>query len=69
MSYVCDKRVNQVKEPEKQEDQGMEAVPLAPQEMSIEDDTVNVEEPTDDERKILQSESGSYGRGVRGPKM
>ena len=64
---MCDKRVNQVKEPEKQEDQGMEAVRLAPQEMSIEDDTVNIEGPTDDERKIMQSESGLYGLGVRGP--
>ena len=66
---MCDKRVNQAKESKKQEDQGMEAVRLAPQEMSIEDDTVNIEGPTDDERKIMQSESGLYGRGVRGPGM
>ena len=57
LSYVCDKRVNQVKEPEKQEDQKAEAEPLAVEEMSIEDDTINVEGPTGFERKIVQSES------------
>ena len=57
MSYVCDKRVNQVEESEKHEDQGVETVPLAPTEMAMEDDTVNEKGPTDNERKIICKQS------------
>lgn len=57
LSYVCDKRVNQAEEPRKQEDQGVDAVPLAPTEMFIDDDAVNVKGPTDDEGRIVQPES------------
>ena len=35
----------------------MDAVPLAPTEMFIDDDAVNVKGPTDDEGKIVQPES------------
>ena len=54
---MCEKRVNQVEEPEKQEDQRVETVPLAPAERAIDDDTINVKGPTDDEWKIVQAES------------
>ena len=39
---MCEKRVNQVEEPEKQEDQRVETVPLAPAESAIDDDTIEV---------------------------
>ena len=54
---MCEKRVNQVEEPDKQEDQRVETVPLAPAERAIDDDTINGKGPTDDEWKIVQAES------------
>ena len=50
---MCEKRVNQVEEPEKQEDQRVETAPLATVERAI-DPTIG---PTDDEWKIVQAES------------
>ena len=43
-----EKRVNQVEEPEKQEDQRLETVPLAPTERAIDDDAINGKGPNDD---------------------
>ena len=57
LSYVCDKRVNQVEESEKHEDQRVESVPLPPTGMAIDYDTINEKGPTDNERKNVQAES------------
>ena len=53
---MCDKRVNQVEESEKREDQ-VETVPLAPTEMANDDDTLNEKGPTENEKKNVQAES------------
>ena len=54
---MCDKRVIQAEEPRKQEDQGVEVVPLAPGKTSSDNDAVNVKGSNDDEGNILQQES------------
>ena len=56
LSYVCDKKVDQVEETEKHEDQ-VGTVPLAPTEMAIDDDTINEKGPTENEKKNVQAES------------
>ena len=59
---MCDKRVIQAEEPRKQEDQGMEVVPLAPTKTSIDNDAVNVKGSNDDEGNIVQKENNETAK-------
>ena len=62
LSHVCDKRVIQAEEPRKQEDQGVEVVPLAPGKTSSDNNAVNVKGSNDDEGNIVQQESNETAK-------
>ena len=54
---MCDKKVIQAEETRKQEDQGVEVIPLPAEKTYSDNDAVNVKEANDDEGKIVQQEN------------